>query len=202
MGLDKKVVALRNNKGLTQEELAELTQVSVRTIQRIESGQTIPRNFTVKAIAKSLEVPYESLLCDAPDPKIFAEDDIAKEDKLHFLNIFCLSCFSFLLIPYVHFLIPSYLARKRSECNTKIIMFTSKMIRIQIQWVIATNLAFILVMMYNFICFYMDSKSFAINYIYPFFIMYLLNTSIIIYNLLIINSGKFKKFYFLALINL
>lgn len=196
MALDKKIVVLRNNKGLTQEELAAMTQVSVRTIQRIENGQTIPRKFTIKAIAKCLEVPYESLLCDTVGLKLFEEADITKEEKLHFLNIFCLSCFSFLVIPYVHFLIPSYLAKKRSECNTKIIMFTRKVIRTQIQWVITTTLAFILVMLYNFSCFSLHRKAYIISYMYPFFIMYLLNTGIIIYNLLIIRTVKFKNFIF------
>jgi len=41
--LGLKVIELRQQKGLTQEQLAELCEVSARTIQRIESGEVDPR---------------------------------------------------------------------------------------------------------------------------------------------------------------
>ncbi len=41
--LGLKVSELRQQKGLTQERLAELCEVSPRTIQRIESGEVDPR---------------------------------------------------------------------------------------------------------------------------------------------------------------
>lgn len=53
-GLGKKVASLRMEKGLTQAELAQLCNVTVRTIQRIESGETQPRSFTVKTIFSSM----------------------------------------------------------------------------------------------------------------------------------------------------
>ena len=53
--LGKKISEIRNAKGLTQEELVEKCNISVRTIQRIESGEVTPRNYTVKAIMEALE---------------------------------------------------------------------------------------------------------------------------------------------------
>jgi DNA-binding XRE family transcriptional regulator len=41
--LGLKVAELRQQKGLTQEKLAEMCEVSSRTIQRIESGEVDPR---------------------------------------------------------------------------------------------------------------------------------------------------------------
>ncbi len=61
MELSKKIVLARRKLGLTQEELASLAQVTVRTIQRIESGESIPRSFTVKALARALETNFEEL---------------------------------------------------------------------------------------------------------------------------------------------
>ncbi len=52
--LGKKVAALRTENGLTQAELAQMCQVTARTIQRIESGETEPRSFTVKTIFNAL----------------------------------------------------------------------------------------------------------------------------------------------------
>ena len=52
--LGKKIVELRMAKGLTQEELVELCNISIRTIQRIENGEVTPRSFTVKTILAAL----------------------------------------------------------------------------------------------------------------------------------------------------
>lgn len=49
-GLGKKVCELRLGMGMTQSELAEKCQVSLRTIQRIEAAEVTPRSYTVKAI--------------------------------------------------------------------------------------------------------------------------------------------------------
>lgn len=49
---------LRIKKGLTQEELASLTELSTRTIQRIEHGEVDPRAYTLQMIAKALDVDF------------------------------------------------------------------------------------------------------------------------------------------------
>ncbi len=53
--LGKKIAALRKNKGLTQEDLVEKCNLSVRTLQRIESGEVKPRIYTVKIIFSALD---------------------------------------------------------------------------------------------------------------------------------------------------
>jgi transcriptional regulator with XRE-family HTH domain len=52
---------LRQKKGLTQEDLAAKTDISIRTIQRIESGEVDPRAYTLQSIAAALEVDFEML---------------------------------------------------------------------------------------------------------------------------------------------
>lgn len=52
---------LRTRKGLTQEELSAKTEISVRTIQRIESGEVDPRAYTLQVIAAALDVEFEVL---------------------------------------------------------------------------------------------------------------------------------------------
>ncbi len=61
---------LRIKKGLTQEELANLTEVSTRTIQRIENGEVDPRSYTLQMISKALDVDFS----------LFVEDE-STEDK-------------------------------------------------------------------------------------------------------------------------
>ena len=52
--LGRKILELRQQKGLTQEELVTMCNINVRTIQRIESGEVVPRNYTVKTILHAL----------------------------------------------------------------------------------------------------------------------------------------------------
>ncbi|QQS68363.1 helix-turn-helix transcriptional regulator [Candidatus Saccharibacteria bacterium] len=58
-----KIKKLREKKGLSQEKLARLADVSTNTIVNIESGkQTNPTIETVSKIAKALDVKIEELL--------------------------------------------------------------------------------------------------------------------------------------------
>ena len=53
--LGKKIADLRKAKGLTQDELVEKCNISVRTLQRIESGEGTPRSYTLKIIFEALD---------------------------------------------------------------------------------------------------------------------------------------------------
>ena len=53
--LGKKIAELRKAKGLTQEELVDKCNLSVRTLQRIESGEVTPRSYTIKTIFAALD---------------------------------------------------------------------------------------------------------------------------------------------------
>ena len=50
------IAALRKEQGLTQEELVEKCNLSVRTLQRIEAGDVTPRPITIKLIFEALEI--------------------------------------------------------------------------------------------------------------------------------------------------
>jgi uncharacterized Tic20 family protein/DNA-binding Xre family transcriptional regulator len=56
--LGLKVAELRQQKGLTQEKLAEICEVSSRTIQRIESGEVDPRVYTLQCLNAALEFDF------------------------------------------------------------------------------------------------------------------------------------------------
>ena len=74
-GLGKKILELRKQKGLTQEELVEICNINVRTIQRIVAGDLTPRSFTVKTILEALEI----------DAGTFFEASIHEENKIQLL---------------------------------------------------------------------------------------------------------------------
>src|SRR5690606_4394578 len=60
--LGRKITLLRKEKGLTQEELVERCNLSVRTLQRIEAGEVTPRIYTIKLIIEVLELDFENFL--------------------------------------------------------------------------------------------------------------------------------------------
>ena len=51
----------RAKRGLTQLELAELVGISLRSIQRIESGDVMPRYYTLKLLGNHLQFSAELL---------------------------------------------------------------------------------------------------------------------------------------------
>ena len=59
--LGKKISELRKAKGLTQEELVEKCKISVRTIQRIETGDVTPRMYTIKTILAALDHDLDAI---------------------------------------------------------------------------------------------------------------------------------------------
>ena len=69
METGKLIKELRIKKGMTQEELADKTEVTARTIQRIENGEVDPRVYTLQMIAKALEVDYNLFVETEPDEK-------------------------------------------------------------------------------------------------------------------------------------
>ncbi len=58
--LGLRLTALRKEMNLTQEDLVTRSHVSVRTIQRIESGEVLPRMSTVKILLEALGQSFES----------------------------------------------------------------------------------------------------------------------------------------------
>lgn len=50
------IINSRKSKNLTQEQLAELSKVNLRTIQRIENNENTPRGYTLKLICDVLEI--------------------------------------------------------------------------------------------------------------------------------------------------
>lgn len=92
--LATKIARLRNQRGMTQKELAELCNVDIRTIQRIEAGEVAPRKHTLKQIANVLESEFNDLLNDLTEDPINVEKSFGKEIKFAVIAgvIYSLNC--------------------------------------------------------------------------------------------------------------
>lgn len=86
---------LRIKKGMTQEELATKTEVSARTIQRIENGEVDPRAYTLQMIAKALDVDF-SLFVENDPERVNGSSNI---DNSHWCGLLHLSGLFPLIIP-------------------------------------------------------------------------------------------------------
>ncbi len=51
----------RAAKGYTQQELSDITRISLRSIQRIENGEVLPRLYTLKILAGQLGFALEDV---------------------------------------------------------------------------------------------------------------------------------------------
>ena len=182
MNVNTRIIKARKEKGYTQEELAELAKVTVRTIQRIESSKNAPRSYTLKAIAHALGLTYEELTaCEEKQAPVAATP--SSENNIHFLKLFNLSCFSYLLIPFVHFLVPVWLLKKQTSLDNNSTNIAKKMIRQQIWWVAGLHLLMLATLFYNYIQVSVTgNRQYYVNYLAPFLFMYLLNAGIIIYH--------------------
>jgi transcriptional regulator with XRE-family HTH domain len=97
MEIGKLVRELRIKKGMTQEELADKTEVSARTIQRIENGEVDPRAYTLQMIARALEVDYNLFTENEPDE----EEEIRTVTDNNWLGLLHLSGIVPLIFPSV-----------------------------------------------------------------------------------------------------
>lgn len=108
METGKLIKELRIKKGMTQEELADKTEVSARTIQRIENGEVDPRAYTLQMIAKALNVDYS----------LFLENRAEKKPELQRIDVRNWSALIHLsgIIPLIF---PTLILGKNKKDNTK-----------------------------------------------------------------------------------
>ena len=85
MEFNEKLQELRKQKGLTQEELAEILFVSRTAISKWESGRGYPNIDSLKAISKFFGVTIDELL-SGDELLTIAEEDTKQKEK-HFFDL-------------------------------------------------------------------------------------------------------------------
>lgn len=183
MSTAEKIISIRKRKGLSQEELAESAGVNLRTIQRIEKGENIPRGHTLNAIASSLDEPVENLL-----------ESGKKEDK-HFLRMLNLSALTFILFPLLNVVLPTILwVNKKDEVQHAAEVGRS-VISFQIMWTIASFVAFLLVLLTQLISKYHYGTEPGLGIFYVLAITYIINISMILYAAVQLKKGNYDTMF-------
>jgi transcriptional regulator with XRE-family HTH domain len=95
----KKISETRRIQGLTQEELAEKSQINLRTIQRIENNESEPRGKTLSLICDVLQIDIRELLTtDNSQNKINIGTRIANGLFLLVLNLVLMGIIGYLTL--------------------------------------------------------------------------------------------------------
>lgn len=125
-----RLIELREKLNLTQEELSERSGISVRTIQRIEAG-TAPKGYTLKALAKALNINENELL----------EEDVVPEDvTISRAKLINLSSLLFSIIPPANIVLPLILMYVKKDFGP----LAKQILSVQILWTILSGIVFVL----------------------------------------------------------
>ena len=116
----------RNELGYTQQELAEKSGLSLRTIQRIESGGTIPKGYTLKALSQALGVEPHLI---ADQSETVNADIIAS--KVRLINLSALALFG---IPFGNVLLPVIIWQKNKHLDPLVNEAGKRIVNFQIWW--------------------------------------------------------------------
>jgi transcriptional regulator with XRE-family HTH domain len=176
LDLGQRVKELRNRKGISQEVLAEESGLSLRTIQRIENNETIPRGDTLKRLSIALGTSPDELI----DWKI-------KEDR-NYLSLMNLSTLGFLFFPLLGIIIPLTMWTFKKDKVKGVNELGKSILNFQISWCLSLFLCYIFIFGKIFILRGSMSSIFIV-YI-PIINLYTYNVVIIIFNTLRINSNK------------
>lgn len=188
--LQERIKTNRVNKGYSQEKLAELAGINLRTLQRIENGETDPRGDTIIRLAEALETTAGKLL------------EYKFRENTGYLSTMNLSALLFLLFPLLSIIVPLIMWITKKDQISNVDRIGKEILNFQITW----NLIFFpSVIGYCFWYFYQlqnltfISPSSVSSLITPIFFiigsMYLFNVCIILFNTIIINNNKKTFFY-------
>lgn len=135
--ISEQIRMLRKKKGLSQEALAELAGINLRTLQRIETGASIPRGETLRLLAEALDVPVEIFSAADAAPAAPIEDT----GVLKLLN---LSALSFWFLPFGNVLLPLAFWIYKRDSVAVVAEFGKRVVLFQVAWTILTyGIAFV-----------------------------------------------------------
>jgi transcriptional regulator with XRE-family HTH domain len=127
--LAKKIINARKHLGLSQEALAEKSNVSLSTIQRIEKGAVKPRAFTLKVLAEALQIELTELVFHDVEKKV-SNETISALKRINLYTMF------FVFFPFVNMIIP-LLFWKRNKQLSSSNAIAGKIITFQLLWSLA-----------------------------------------------------------------
>lgn len=131
----------RELQHLTQEELAEKSGLSVRTIQRIEAG-TAPKGYTLKALARALGIDATQLTQKTNDRQDHGKGaDLQADSGSGLIKLVNLSSLPFMFLPPLNIVVPLLIVLYRKNEKD---LAAKQLLSIQILWTVIAVLLFML----------------------------------------------------------
>lgn len=124
--LGNRIADIRKQKALTQEQLSEQASINIRTLQRIEKGETEPRGHTLNALCEVLDLRPEDIF------------DYGKTEDRQFLVILHLSVLAFIIIPLGNILLPLILWLSRGKKVRQAHEQGANILNFQLLWTIVS----------------------------------------------------------------
>ena len=134
----KRIKELRMRKGFSQERLADISGLSLRTIQRIENGETTPRGDSLRRLSEALEVSNDELM----------DKELVEENNL--LILLNLSQFGFMVFPLLGIILPFSIWILKKDKVRNVNEVGKAILNFQISWIIALCFIFIGTIRFHF----------------------------------------------------
>ena len=194
-----RIIALRKSRGFSQEVLAEQAGVSLRTIQRVERGETEPRGHTLQALAAALAVPLEALLAESAPIVVVPQPTVAPAPTLRadpdFLQLLNLSALSFLVLPLLNILVPWWLWRSRRYTVEHAAVLGRRVLSFQVWWQVGSFFAFLLVVVAQVLLVKAHHAGRAELYFLALGVTYACNVAVIGYNARQLRRGRLDNYW-------
>ncbi|WP_162910564.1 helix-turn-helix domain-containing protein [Hymenobacter oligotrophus] len=193
-----RIAAIRKSKGYSQEVLAEHSGVSLRTIQRVEQGDTVPRGHTLQALAAALGVSLEDF-CSEPQllptppshaPREPAPAAAALRADPQFLQLLNLSALSLLIFPLLNVVVPLLLWRARRHHILHVAEVGSRVLGFQLLWQVGCFFAYLLLAFGNWVAAHYQRPVFAGGFVALFVLSYVLNVTVVAYYARRLRQGR------------
>lgn len=181
--LSNRVRVLRSRKGLSQEQLAETSSLSLGTIQRIENNETLPRGDTLTRLAIALQVSPDELI----DWQILEDRNV--------LLILNLSQLSFLAFPVLGIIVPLVVWVLKKDKVKNVNDNGKAILNFQITWTLFLFSYYTFLVLSIFLHFGILHSHYTMIII---LIFYVYNVLIILINTIVSRMGK--RTYFIPVI--
>ncbi|WP_165733940.1 helix-turn-helix domain-containing protein [Polaribacter sp. 20A6] len=181
--IGQKIKDVRKKKGLSQEELAELAKINLRTIQRIENNENEPRGKTLNLICQVLDLNTEDIL------------DYGMQTDKNYLIYIHLSVLLGLFIPTGNIIFPFMLWITKKDKITSLKEIGANILNFQIIWTFFAFFALIIgaILKIQHISFGPFTSTSSPLFIWS--ILYFINILLPIIFAILIRNGSTRKFY-------
>ncbi|MDH5368319.1 MAG: helix-turn-helix domain-containing protein [Cyclobacteriaceae bacterium] len=177
----KRIKEYRNRRGFSQEELSEESGLSLRTIQRIENGETVPHGDSLRKLAIALQVTPDEII------------DWQIQEDSSLIIMLNLSQLGFLAFPLLGILMPLAIWILRKDKIKNVNSVGKSILNFQISWTLSLFVLNIL-MAIGALLLFRNVKDAIISITIMTFLFYIFNVITIIKNTISYNKKNMVSY--------